>query len=305
MSGTRANASAIQRRTNPSSSQFQQQPQQQQQQQQQVRGGQRPGTGISRSGQNQQYQQQSQSQYQQQSNSTAKKHATPKISVSDAIALTTLRLGRVETFINSLPPLDQIGNVSLSNNPGFASTTIPENMRLIDEALFTSIVSRLEKLEKMDLVNNAQKQVNQKFQGSLNVLSKSFDTIKKELGDIKKTQEELKALSDLLSSSSSLIDSNESNTTDILLEPIQETEQEQEQEQTQDQVQEQDQIQEQVQEPNHLHEEAKGGLVLPLDSSNRVNIELDIAESNPQTTTQFEPVVKLAFNNGKKGGKKN
>jgi hypothetical protein len=175
MSGNRANASAIQRRTNASSSQFQPQPQQP------VRG-QRPGI------QKQGIQQQQQKQLQQ-------KQVRPKISISDAIALTTLRLGRVESFINTLPPLDQLGNDSLQEK-GLGSS-IPENMRLVDEAVFTSIVSRLEKLET---VNNGQKQINQKFQGSLNVLSRSLETIKADLLLIKKTQEEMKTMTEYFSS---------------------------------------------------------------------------------------------------------
>ena len=39
----------------------------------------------------------------------------PKLSVSDAIALITIRLGRVETFINQLPPLDQLESFSSSH----------------------------------------------------------------------------------------------------------------------------------------------------------------------------------------------
>lgn len=161
MSGNRANASAIQRRTNVS-----QQPPQKQQQLQQ-----RPGKQIPQQQQQQQHQQHQQQKQQQQP------LTRPKISVSDAIALTTLRLGRVENFINGLPPLDQIGNASLS-----ASTdTLSEGMRVVDEALFNSIVSRLEKIESNSTFPEVQKQINQKSQANINVLSKNLDNFKREV----------------------------------------------------------------------------------------------------------------------------
>jgi hypothetical protein len=75
----------------------------------------------------------------------------PKMSVSDAIGLISLRLGRVETFIQQMPPLDQIG----MNSSG-ESGEVGENMRVVDEAVFTNIVARLEKLEqtpKMQVVS--------------------------------------------------------------------------------------------------------------------------------------------------------
>ena len=68
--------------------------------------------------------------------------ANPKLSVSDAIALITIRLGRVETFINQLPPLDQLESFSSSQ------TEEPSNnMSLVNDKVFQSIITRLEKLE--------------------------------------------------------------------------------------------------------------------------------------------------------------
>jgi hypothetical protein len=141
MSGNRANAAAIQRRTMGAQNnvappggarpmQGQQQMQQQQMQQQQMR------QPVGRQGQ-QMPQQQQQKQMQQQP------MQNPKMSVSDAIGLISLRLGRVETFIQQMPPLDQIGMNSSSESGG----EVGENMRVVDEAVFTNIVARLEKLE--------------------------------------------------------------------------------------------------------------------------------------------------------------
>jgi hypothetical protein len=69
--------------------------------------------------------------------------SNPKLSVSDAIALITIRLGRVETFINQLPPLDQLESFSSSQTEEPAN-----NMSLVNDNVFQSIVTRLERLEK-------------------------------------------------------------------------------------------------------------------------------------------------------------
>jgi hypothetical protein len=111
MSSSRANASAIQRRTNNPSPAKQ------------------PVT-------NTRYQQQHQP------------VQNPKLSVSDAIALTTIRLSKVETFINNLPPLDQLE--AYSNQQQQSNCMITENV-------FNSIVSRLDKLEKSDIKINEDK----------------------------------------------------------------------------------------------------------------------------------------------------
>jgi len=112
MSSSRANASAVQRRTNNPSPAKQ------------------PVT-------NTRYQQQQQPPVQ-----------NPKLSVSDAIALTTIRLAKVETFINNLPPLDQL--YAYSNQQDQSNCMVTENV-------FNSIVSRLDKLEKVEKVEKIEK----------------------------------------------------------------------------------------------------------------------------------------------------
>ena len=115
MSGNRANASARSRRAggaelNP--------PQQQQQQQ---RAGQPPQRGgPQQRGQPQQ--------------------PTPKLSISDAIGLITLRLGKVEGIIQNIQ-VDQL-------RQGDGNLELDENSRIIDDGVFKSIVSRLDVLEK-------------------------------------------------------------------------------------------------------------------------------------------------------------
>ena len=64
-----------------------------------------------------------------------------KMSLSDAIGLITLRLGRVENVVQhlqtDLPPNDFTNQTS----------DIGENMRVVDDEVFTSIVNRLDQLE--------------------------------------------------------------------------------------------------------------------------------------------------------------
>lgn len=67
----------------------------------------------------------------------------PKLSVSDAIALITLRLGRVETIISNLP-----NEPRGDGENGGSGQFYDENMRMVDQNVFNSIVTRLDTLEK-------------------------------------------------------------------------------------------------------------------------------------------------------------
>uniref|UniRef100_A0A6C0KVH3 Uncharacterized protein n=1 Tax=viral metagenome TaxID=1070528 RepID=A0A6C0KVH3_9ZZZZ len=63
----------------------------------------------------------------------------PKISISDAIGLVTLRLGRLESFMYTI------------NHEGLPSSEnlgLEENDRIVDDEVFQSIVSRLDVLEQ-------------------------------------------------------------------------------------------------------------------------------------------------------------
>jgi hypothetical protein len=66
--------------------------------------------------------------------------AKPKISVSDAIGLTTIRLCKVENFIKEL-----------SEN-GFATS----NTQVIDTTVLTTLINRLDALEKKEISTNEQ-----------------------------------------------------------------------------------------------------------------------------------------------------
>ena len=83
-----------------------------------------------RPGSSQQQQQQQQQQPQ----------MNPRLSISDAIALITLRLGRVENLIQNMP-VDSPSGSGLDFQQD-------ENMRMIDVTVFENIVSRLDNLEK-------------------------------------------------------------------------------------------------------------------------------------------------------------
>jgi hypothetical protein len=118
MSSNRANASARQRRAGEPVGQQQQQNQRMQQQ---------PGRGFGGRPGMPEPQQQPQ--------------MNPKLSVSDAIALITLRLGRVETIVSNLP------NEPRGDGEGIGQM-YDENMRMVDQNVFNSIVTRLDTLEK-------------------------------------------------------------------------------------------------------------------------------------------------------------
>lgn len=119
MSSNRANASARQRRAGEPVGQQQQNQRMQQQQ---------PGRGFGgRPGMSEPQQQQ--------------QPMNPKLSISDAIALITLRLGRVENIVSNLP------NEPRGDGEG-AGQMYDENMRMVDQNVFNSIVTRLDTLEK-------------------------------------------------------------------------------------------------------------------------------------------------------------
>ena len=62
-----------------------------------------------------------------------------KLSVSDAIGLVTLRLGRVEQFM-----------IDIHEQGGISNKSVPDNKLVIDNSVITNIVSRLDSLEKKE-----------------------------------------------------------------------------------------------------------------------------------------------------------
>jgi len=107
----------------------------------------RPGTSIAS--------QPAFSQQSQQSKRTTAQNSTPnvpisstKLTISDAIGLITLRLGRVEQFIQTA---EHEGGINMGSN-------IPDNAHLVDKSVINSIVNRLDFLEKKEKesANNQQ-----------------------------------------------------------------------------------------------------------------------------------------------------
>jgi hypothetical protein len=98
-----------------------------------------PNVRVARGGQqNNAYKQVQQSQQQ-------NKNGLPfsKLSISDAIGLITLRLGRVEQWV--IETEHENDGKDYTENSG-----IPENSRIIDNSVLTTIVNRLELLEKKE-----------------------------------------------------------------------------------------------------------------------------------------------------------
>jgi hypothetical protein len=65
-----------------------------------------------------------------------------KLSVSDAIGLITLRLGRIEQFVMDF----ENGEVHSQSK----SSNIPENSKIVDNSVLTTIINRLDSLEKRE-----------------------------------------------------------------------------------------------------------------------------------------------------------
>ena len=105
---------------------------------------------------------------QQQQQQMPQQGASPftKLSISDAIGLVTLRLGRVEQFIIDFENGEIEGH---DNNSGGSS--IPENSKIVDNSVLTTIVNRLDALEKKE--------------GSGNVNASSIASLEKEMKEAK------------------------------------------------------------------------------------------------------------------------
>jgi hypothetical protein len=95
---------------------------------------------------NQPGKQPAQQQMQQQQQAQAASNGAPftKLSISDAIGLITLRLGKIEQWVY------EAEHDGMMNGGGHSSegSNIPDNSRVIDLSVLTSIINRLDSLEK-------------------------------------------------------------------------------------------------------------------------------------------------------------
>jgi hypothetical protein len=85
---------------------------------------------------------------QQQQQQMSQQGASPftKLSISDAIGLVTLRLGRVEQFIIDF----ENGEIEGHHSNSGGGSSIPENSKIVDNSVLTTIVNRLDALEKKE-----------------------------------------------------------------------------------------------------------------------------------------------------------
>ena len=122
-----------------------------------------------------------------------------KLSVSDAIGLITLRLGSVEQFIMDFENSEHNTNID-------GSIHLPENSKLIDNSIFTNIISRLDSIEKKDTTN---------YHGDINKeigLLKELTTNQNEL--LFKLERELIETKDILKTLHNTFDTFAKNTND-------------------------------------------------------------------------------------------
>lgn len=89
-----------------------------------------------------------------------------KLSISDAIGLITLRLGRVEQWIIETDHEEETKQNGSSNIPG--------NYTVIDNSVLTTIVNRLDSLEKNDLSSSSSSEEFTKLSGEVKTLSEQF-----------------------------------------------------------------------------------------------------------------------------------
>ena len=92
-------------------------------------------------------------QQQQQQQQMPQQGASPftKLSISDAIGLVTLRLGRVEQFIIDF----ENGEIEGHHPNSGGGSSIPENSKIVDNSVLTTIVNRLDALEKREGSSNS------------------------------------------------------------------------------------------------------------------------------------------------------
>jgi hypothetical protein len=102
-----------------------------------------------------------------------------KLSISDAIGLITLRLGRVEQWIIETDHEEDSKQTETANMSG-----IPDNHKVIDNSVLSSIINRLDSLEKNGMDSLSSEEMKR--------LLEDANT----LGDVKTLTEQFKRMSD-------------------------------------------------------------------------------------------------------------
>jgi vacuolar-type H+-ATPase subunit I/STV1 len=128
-----------------------------------------------------------------------------KLSISDAIGLITLRLGRVEQFM-----IEAEHNGGLNNG-----SSIPDNAHLVDKSVINSIVNRLDSLEKKEKDSSSNQQTIKleselrdikdllmsqilKYEKFTSETNKRFDEVDEAFVELEKQQEALNCSSSLI-----------------------------------------------------------------------------------------------------------
>lgn len=155
------------------------------QQQQQQYGGYSQQGHLDRGGYTQQ------NQYQYQPNTQQPTAAPAKVSLKNAIGFNSYRISQLEAAIESLPNFEELlaqHAATIENN----GTTLQEGMKVVDEAVFNNIVSRLEKMEQSSTQNQKQSElISKKTQTTLQNFTKVFDSVKNDIQLLKQSYDSL------------------------------------------------------------------------------------------------------------------
>lgn len=152
--------------------------------------------------QNQQYQNQQYQNQQQPQQTQQNPNGLPftKLSISDAIGLITLRLGRVEQWIIDTDAENENGvGVNKSN-----ISSIPDGCKIVENSVLTTIVNRLDALEKnggsSEEITNAITLLTDQFKRMADDVSKHTIEISKNTEQVYRFNRELTETKDILKS---------------------------------------------------------------------------------------------------------
>jgi len=111
-----------------------------------------------------------------------------KLSVSDAIGLITLRLGRVEQWIIET---DHENEVNEANGGSSMPSGLPENSRIVDNSILSSIINRLEAVEKMPGSTSSSSELSNSVTKLTEQLTKMGEDVIKHTMEISKHNEQM------------------------------------------------------------------------------------------------------------------
>lgn len=106
-----------------------------------------------------------------------------KLSISDAIGLITLRLGRVEQWI--------IETDNENENKETSTSSIPDNHKLIDNAMFATIINRLDALEKNKGNSEVSQNDKEEFKQLKEQVTRIADEVNKHTIEVAKNTEQV------------------------------------------------------------------------------------------------------------------